>query len=149
MMDNFKNKKIAIKSLCIIEKDGKILACKGYDSVKKETFFHLVGGTVKFREKVKEALRREIREELNSEIENLRFITIIENIFTYEGKKAHEICFIYKGDLLNKEVYERNHIQIDTEGFPAEWISISDILKGKVKLYPAFNYRKLFSSFFK
>ena len=136
-------KSILVKALCIIEKDDKLLACKGYDSVKKETFFRLVGGTVNFGEKIEEALRREIKEELNSEIENLKFLTVVENIFTYEREAGHEICFIYKSDLSNKEVYKKNHITIDTEDFPAEWVPISDILAGKVKLYPAFNYKKM------
>lgn len=149
-MENSKNKKIVVKALCIVEKDGKLLLCKGFDSVKKEIFFRFVGGTVNFGEKIEEALRREIREELNSEIENLEFVTMIENIFIFEGERGHEICFLYKGDLSNKEVYHKKVIPIpDTEDFPAKWVLISDVLEGKVKLYPTFDYRKLFSSIFK
>jgi len=132
-----------IKTLCIIEKDGKLLACKGYDSVKKETYFRLVGGTVNFGEGTEKALRREIKEELDSEIENLQFLTVVENIFTYEREAGHEICFIYKGDLSNKEVYKKNYIPIDVDDFPAEWVPISEILSGKIKLYPAFDYKKI------
>lgn len=147
-MNGSKDKPIVVKALCIIKKDDKLLLCKGYDSLKKETFFRLVGGGVEFGEKTEEALRREIREELNSEIENLKFLTVVENIFTFEGEAGHEICFIYKGDLSNKGVYEKKHIPIDEEGFPAEWVPISDILEKKVILYPSSDYRKLFSSIF-
>ena len=141
---------IYIKSLCIIERDKKLLLCKGYDSVKKETFFRIIGGTVDFREKAEEALRREIREELDSELENLEFVTVVENIFTYEGAKAHEICFLYKGDLSNKDAYKKRIIPIpDAKDFPAEWVPISDILEGKSILYPAFDYQKLLSPFLK
>ena len=139
------NKKIIAKALCIFKKEGKILLCKGYDSVKKETFYRIVGGTLNFGEKAEEAIRREIIEELNSEIENLEFITVVENIFTFEGKAGHEICFIYKGDLTNRKIYKKKHIPINDEGFPTEWVSISDILTGKVILYPEFDYQKLFS----
>ena len=146
MINDSKNKKIVVKALCIIEQGRKLLLCKSYDNVKKEIFFRFVGGTVNFGEKSEEALRREIREELNSEIENLKFITVIENIFTYEGRKKHEICFLYKGDLARKDLYYKNVIPIlDHKGFPAEWVSISDILGGKVMLYPSFNYKELFS----
>jgi len=150
MKNDTRDKEIVVKALCIIEKEGELLLCKGYDSVKRETFFRFVGGTVNFGEKAEEALKREIKEELNSEIENLRFITTIQNIFTYEGKNGHEICFLYKGDLSNKDVYQKKIIPIpDAENFPAEWVPISDVLKGKVRLYPVFNHRKLFSSFLK
>jgi len=142
--------KIVIKALCLIENDGKLLLCKGYDSVKKETFFMIIGGTVNFGEKTEEALRREMREEVNSEIENLKFLTVVENIFTYEGKNEHEICFIYKGDLSNKEVYKKEYIKINEEGLPAEWVPISDILAGEIRFYPEFShYQELFSPIFK
>lgn len=140
------NKKIVVKALCVIEQDGKLLLCKGFDSVKKETYYRFVGGTIDFGEKAEDALKREIREELDSEIENLEFITVVENVFIYEKKPGHEICFIYKGDLTNKEVYQKKVIPIPGEDdFPAEWVPISDILEGKVILYPEFDYHKLFS----
>ena len=142
----FNDKEIMVKAMCLIEHDGKLLLNKGYDKIKKETFFRVLGGTLNFGEKCKEAIRREIKEELNSEIENLRFITVIENIFTYEREEGHEIVFLYKGDLSNKEIYKKKIVPIpDAEDFPAEWVPISDILDEKVILYPAFNYRELFS----
>jgi ADP-ribose pyrophosphatase YjhB (NUDIX family) len=141
-----KNKKIAIKVLLLIEHKGKLLLNKGQDSVKKETFYRFVGGSVKFGETTEKALRREIREELNSEIENLKFLQVVENIFTYEGEKCHEIIFLYKGDLSNKNIYQQKFIPIpDARGFPAEWVPISDILEGKIILYPTFNHKQLFS----
>ena len=139
-----KNKKIAIKALLVIKHKGKLLLNKGQDSVKKETFYRFVGGSVKFGETAEKALRREIKEELNSEIENLKFLRVIENIFTYEGEKCHEIIFLYQGDLANKDIYQKEKIPIDVNGFPAEWVSISDILEGKIILYPTFNYKQLF-----
>ncbi len=139
-----KNKKIAIKALLVIKHKGKLLLNKGRDSVKKETFYRFVGGSVKFGETAEKAIRREIREELNSEIENLEFLKVVENIFTYEGEKCHEIIFLYQGDLANKDIYQKEKIPIDVNGFPAEWVPISDILEGKIILYPTFNYKELF-----
>jgi len=145
MINDSKNKKIVVKALCIIEQGRKLLLCKSYDNVKKEIFFRFVGGTVNFGKKSEEALRREIRGELNSEIENLKFITVIENIFTYEGRKKHEICFLYKGDLARKDLYYKNVIPIlDHKGFPAELVPISDILEGKIILYPFLTTRNFF-----
>ncbi len=91
-----------------------------------------------------------MREELNSEIENLQFLKVIENIFIYEGEKGHEITFLYKGDLSNKEIYKKDfvHVLDDVGGLPAEWVSISDILEEKIIFYPSFDYKQLFSELF-
>jgi ADP-ribose pyrophosphatase YjhB (NUDIX family) len=97
-------KEIKIKAMLLIENRGKLLLNTGYNRVKNERFFRLVGGTVNFGEKIEDALKREIKEELNSKIENLRFLTIAESIFQYGREKRHEICFIYKGDLKNKKI---------------------------------------------
>ena len=105
MENQFENKRIIIKALLVIGYKDKLLLNKGYDNVKKETFFRFVGGSLNFGEKADEAMRREIKEELNSEIENLQFLTVVENIFTYEGEKEHEITFLYKGDLSNKNIH--------------------------------------------
>jgi len=70
-MDGSQNKKITVKVMCFIEHNGKLLLNKGYDKVKNETFFRIIGGGVNFGERSEEALRREIKEELNSEIKNL------------------------------------------------------------------------------
>jgi len=142
-------KEICVKVMCLVEHKGRLLLCKGYDHVKKEIFFRILGGGVNFGEKVEDALRREMKEELNSDLENLRFLTVIENIFTYEGEKGHEITFLYKGDLANEDIYEKKSIPIPGEyEFPAEWVSVSDILEEKIILYPSFNYKKLFSKLF-
>lgn len=146
MGNQSENKRIIIKALLLIEHEGKLLLNKGYDSIKKETFFRFVGGSLNFGEKAEEAMRREIKEELNSEIENLQFLRVVESIFTYEGEKGHEIIFLYKGDLSNKNIYQQKFISIpDDQNFPAEWVPISDILEDKIILYPSFNYKELFS----
>ena len=143
------NKKISVKALCLIEHKGKLLLNKGYDKVKDETFFRIIGGSVNFREETEKALRREIKEELGSKIENLQPVGVVENIFTYEGKKSHEIMFIYTGDLSNKKLYKQKLIpNLDSENFPAQWVPVSDILDGKIPLYPTYNYKRLFSELF-
>jgi ADP-ribose pyrophosphatase YjhB (NUDIX family) len=128
-----------IKAMCIFTHSGKLLATKGYDKNKDETYYRLVGGSVNFGEKSEDGIRREIREELQCDVENITFSKVIENIFTYEGKDGHEIVFLYRGDLSDKGLYEKEKIHIvEPYGeFDAEWILVSDVLSEKVKLYPA------------
>lgn len=144
-------KEIRVSAMCLIEHKGKLLLCNGYDSVKKEKFLRIIGGGIDFREKAEDAVRREIKEELDSNLENLKFITVVENVFTYEGEKGHEVVFLYNGDLTNKDIYNTEKVSIldHEEGWEnAEWIPISDILENKVILYPSFDYKKIFSELF-
>ncbi|MDP3052122.1 MAG: NUDIX domain-containing protein [bacterium] len=143
-------KEIKIKAMCLVEHERKLLLAGGYDEIKKEKFFRVLGGSINFGEKAEDALRREIKEELDSGIENLQFLTVVENVFTYNGQEGHEITFLYRGDLSNKDIYDKDFIQIIDypEGLPAQWVSIANILEGQAILYPSFNYKKIFSELF-
>ena len=137
---------VKLKAMCFFERDGKLLVSKGFDTVKKEYFYRPLGGHVDFFETAEAGIRREIQEELGSGINNLKLLATIENLFTYQGDKGHEIVFLYSGDLAREELYKTNPIKIvepDHE-FGASWIPIKDILSGQVPLYPKFNYQELF-----
>ncbi len=125
-------------AVCIIKHKEKILAGVGFDSVKKETFYRLLGGGIEFGERAKAALRREFQEELGTNLKNVRFITTLETIFTYEGKNGHEILMVFEGDLVNKDLYEKTELQIldSNEGGIASWQNIDDYKNGKLILYP-------------
>src|SRR3990167_2477985 len=139
--------KVKLKAMCFFIKDGKVLVSKGFDKVKNENFYRPLGGHVNFSETGEAGVRREVQEELGSEIENLKLIKIIENIFTYQGNKEHEIVFLYSGDLARQELYKMNEIKITelAHEFYASWIPIGDIVAGKIPLYPKFDYGKLFT----
>ena len=137
--------KIRIKALCLFVHDDKVLAGKGGDRTTGEEFYRLLGGTVDFQERSEEAIRREIREELECEIENLTLLEVLENIFTFEGQYGHEITFLFKGDLGNRSFYDQDKIHIvenDYE-FDALWIPIREVLEGKAVLYPEYDYSKV------
>lgn len=136
--------KIKIKAMCLFTRDGKTLVSKGRDTMKGEDFYRVLGGSINFFETAEEGVRREIREELHSEMNNLKLLNVVENIFTYEGNRGHEIVFLYSGNLSREELYGKKSIHIieETREFDAVWIPIEKILKKEIRLYPAFNYSK-------
>ena len=70
-------------------------------------------------------------------MENIKYLTTLENIFTYEGRTGHEIVFVFQGELSNKELYERDNISInDDKDSKAVWQKIEDFKSGKLILYP-------------
>lgn len=127
--------------MCVFMYNGKTLATKGYDKDKDEIFYRLVGGSLEFGEKSEDGIKREILEELHCGVEKLALVKVVENIFTYEGKQGHEVVFVYKGDLSNRELYGKKIHIIEPYGeFDAEWILIENVLSKKVRLYPALDY---------
>jgi 8-oxo-dGTP pyrophosphatase MutT (NUDIX family) len=64
-----------------------------------DPFWALPGGRVEFHESSREALAREIEEEMgcSASIGPLRFV--VENFFELGGRKAHEIGFYYEAEL--------------------------------------------------
>ncbi len=122
--------------LGIAIRNGKLLVGEGFDTVKKQTFYRCLGGGIEFLEKSTDALRREFKEEIGSTITIKEFLGTSENIFTYQGKSAHEIVFYYAVDIPNEDYQEEYHILDEGKNSIAKWIDIKDFKDGKKILYP-------------
>lgn len=60
-------------------------------------YHRFVGGSVELGETHRDALIREVREELNADVLDLTYLGCIENIFQLAGELGHEIVFMYSG----------------------------------------------------
>jgi ADP-ribose pyrophosphatase YjhB (NUDIX family) len=124
--------------------NGRILGSQSLDSIKGEHFMRLLGGHVEFGERSDETLHRELMEETGAEITNLRLAEVVENVFVYEGKPGHEISFIYLADFVDPSYYTAESITVkDSEESTAVWVPASDVLEGKVRLYPIADYTNI------
>ncbi|MCK4687541.1 MAG: NUDIX domain-containing protein [Candidatus Lokiarchaeota archaeon] len=127
-------------AICLFYHNEKILVFKGYDKGKDEIFYRPIGGSIEFGEYGEQAVRREIREEIQAEIKDIKFLTMFENIFTYEGKIAHEIVLVFDGTLVDSSLYEKTLIvQEDDENqtkYDAYWKSLYEIKQENRPLYP-------------
>ena len=130
-----KFKEIRPIALGLAIKDGKVLVSEGYDKVKNQTFYRCLGGGIEFLEKSDEALKREFKEEIDADIVVKDLLDVAENIFTYEGKDAHELIFIYNVDI-NDSDYKEEYSIIDEIDSIAKWIDISKFKNKEAILYP-------------
>lgn len=62
-------------------------------------YHRLIGGSVELGETHRDAVVREVGEELGATICDLTFLTAVENIFRIDGQLGHEIVFCYTGRL--------------------------------------------------
>ena len=81
------------RGVCI--RDGKILLCRA----KGGSSTYLPGGHIEFGETGRQALRREIFEEIGAEASVGRFIGVVENAFMQHGKPHAEINLVYEFDM--------------------------------------------------
>lgn len=133
-MDKFKE--IRPIALGLVIEDNKLLVSEGFDKVKNETFYRCLGGGIEFLEKSEEALKREFLEEINIDITVKDFLGISENIFTYQGKKAHELILFYSIEISDKN-YQEEYKVIDDHGETiAKWIDIDEFKNKNKILYP-------------
>ena len=126
-------------TLCIFRKEKSILVSRGYDAQKGETFYRPPGGRINFGEYSWATARRQIKEEIGEEIKNLSFLGPLENIFQYEGKDRHEIVFVFEGEFVNKQIYNKEHLTIQRKTdspLTIEWKPLEDFFRKKDMLYP-------------
>lgn len=128
--------------MCIFRNGDKLLFSRGYDTVKKETFLRPLGGHMEFEESAEDTIRREMQEEIDSKIADLRLLSTFEHRFTYKGKPRHEIIFMFEGTLLNTSLYTQEHIIVQEGNGEGEagWFSKADVEKEALPIYPLFDY---------
>ena len=78
-----------------------------------------------------------MREEFEVEIEDVRQLGTLENIFDYHGRPGHEVVFVFEARFADDSYYEAERI-VGTEGggtrIEAVWIDLSEPLDRP--LYP-------------
>ncbi|TFF98698.1 MAG: NUDIX domain-containing protein [Promethearchaeota archaeon] len=128
------------KAICVFSNDNKILVSEYYHYETGEPFYRPLGGNIDFAEDSKQALKREIQEELQTDICQIQLLDVIENIYYYKEKYSHEIMFVYDGAFQDDTFYELDEFEAfektDKRTFNVKWKSLEDFIIGDDVLYP-------------
>ena len=108
--------------------------------MKQEHYYRPLSGGIKFGETSRDAIIREIREELDAEIENLTCLGTLENLFVLEGEPGYEIALVYDATFVDRSIYERDsligHEREIGLSFVAEWKSFDELRRDPARLVP-------------
>jgi len=129
---------IRVIAICVFRNGDRILAAEGFDSIKQQTFYRPLGGTIEFGESSQETIHRELMEEIKAGVTDLRYLGLLENVFIYEAEKGHEIIIVYDGQFADRSLYEKAVIHGDEFGSPlrAVWVDLNTIGPTRPPLYP-------------
>lgn len=125
-------------AICVFWRGDEILVAEGFDSVSQSVFYRPVGGGIEFSELSQQTIIREVREELGQDIKQVQLLGTLENIFTLQGIRKHEIVFVYQAEFCNRSIYDQEQITgHETFGltFNAVWKSL-DSFNERDRLVP-------------
>ncbi len=118
---------------------SSILVAESYDPAKQEVFYRPIGGGIQFGEYSQTALGREVNEEFGAEIDQLRYLGTLENVFIYKGQQGHEIVQVYDAEFVDRSLYEQESLVGQEDSgliFKALWKPLTDFQDGSQRLYP-------------
>ena len=126
-------------ALCVFRNNNRILVFEGFEKLRSETFYRPLGGGIEFGENAEDAVRRELMEEINAEVGELRYLGLLENIYTFNGRPYHEIVLVFDGVLIDSGLYEQAMIvgkEANGDIIRAMWKSLAEFSEGRSILYP-------------
>jgi len=126
-------------AICVFRHRDRILLLDIHDPATGERFYRPAGGGIEFGESSQDALRREMREELDAEIDALRLLGVLENIFTFDDRPGHEIVFVYDAQFVDQRLYQVERFTVHEatgETFDAVWVELSTTGPQTPPMYP-------------
>lgn len=130
---------IRVKALGLLVENGHLFAADVPADTGELKGVRPLGGSIEFGESRDEALRREFREELRTEIEITGPFVCFENIFVHEGARGHEIVFLAPIRLLGRQIALGDVVTFfedDGMACRARWHRLEALCRGEPALYP-------------
>lgn len=123
-------------ALAVVRRGEDLLVAEGTEPTGLR-FFRPPGGGIEFGERAVAAVRRELREELAVELEEVRLLGVLEDVFDGDGRPCHEIVFVFAAALADPALYQRDDVGVVLdEGSPVSWRRPADLAHDGVPLYP-------------
>ena len=127
MKNNDYNFKFRVSGLII--KNNKLLLVDMDDN----GFLCLPGGYVELGETTEEAVRRELKEEIQKDVKIEKQLGVVENYFINKySKKMHEISFYYLMDFVSNDIDDNDFTLVENDKgrtikLDFKWIDINDL----------------------
>jgi ADP-ribose pyrophosphatase YjhB (NUDIX family) len=97
-----------------------------------------LGGAIEFGESAEEALAREFLEEIGKPIRSIKRLCILENLYSHEGTRGHEIVFAFEAELVSSGFDSTASLSFFDGGAINEvaWLPVRGFVEGVERLFP-------------
>ncbi|MBY5839580.1 NUDIX domain-containing protein [Rhizobium leguminosarum] len=133
------SQQIRVKVIGLAWRKDQLLAAEVEDDSGRIKGVRPLGGAIEFGESREEALHREFREELETDIRILGPWHLLENIYEHHGAIGHEYIFAADIELTDASLYERDEIrysELDETAATARWFGRDRLRDAGIDLYP-------------
>jgi 8-oxo-dGTP pyrophosphatase MutT (NUDIX family) len=128
--------KVRPVAICLCRDNDRILVSEFREQGR--LYYRPLGGTIEFGEHGEETIQREFQEEIATDLTEVRYLGMLENIYTHKGLRGHEIVLVYDGRLTDNSLYEKEVIRGNELGkpFKAIWKRLDEFDPEKAPVYP-------------
>jgi 8-oxo-dGTP pyrophosphatase MutT (NUDIX family) len=126
-------------AIAVVWRADCLLVFEAYDASKDETFYRPLGGGIEFGEYGRDAVIREMREEIGAELRDVNYLGTLENVFTYERRQGHELVLVYEATLADEAIYAAEELFAQEDNgarFKVVWKPLSFFHSRAAPLYP-------------
>jgi 8-oxo-dGTP pyrophosphatase MutT (NUDIX family) len=124
-----------LRAAAVVRHNGRVLLQR----IGEHDFWCLPGGRLEMGESAVDGLAREMVEECGHEAEIGRLIWIIENFYTHQGVREHEVGLYFDVQFDGESaVYQEEWHSAELEGTPLlfRWFDASDLERVNLKPQP-------------
>jgi 8-oxo-dGTP pyrophosphatase MutT (NUDIX family) len=134
-----RRKRIKTKVIGLAFQAGRLLAFEVTDDAGRLRGVRPLGGSIEYGETREEALQREFREELNTEIAITGDWSVFESLYKKGEEIRHEFLFAAPIRLLDRQIPlegEATYLEGDGSLCRARWFEIAALARGEPVLFP-------------
>jgi ADP-ribose pyrophosphatase YjhB (NUDIX family) len=97
-----------------------------------------LGGAIEFGESAEEALAREFLEEIGQPIRCIKQLCVLENLYSHEGTRGHEIVFAFEAELVGSDFHSNAGFSFFDGGVTNDvaWRPVHEFAEGVARLFP-------------
>lgn len=130
---------IRVKVVCALWNAGRVLLIRAVDRHRGRRYLLPPGGGVEFRERLDEAIRRELLEELGVTVPSPRQVGLVESLFHYAGVEEHELVFVYEAECDDPTIAGRDEVAVvesDGQALEARWYTLEEVHASGLPVFP-------------